>query len=215
MSRTETRVATTQWSEQRRQAILEAAIEVFLTEGSRANLDVIATRAGASKATIYTHFGTKDGLFRASVRAKSAEVAREFDQLTDMLVVPQSPTPEAIFELFVAFGEKWYALSERPEVAALQRVIFAEADERPELLDEWNTAVVPGFDRLGAVLERFQAAGALDIEDTRRAGWQLSLLVGGEAWFRINLLRDLDRAALSAGLRDNVRLFVRAYGKRA
>ena len=52
--------------EDRRQAILEAAREVFLERGyAETNIDAVVERAGASKATVYALFGNKDGLFNA------------------------------------------------------------------------------------------------------------------------------------------------------
>ncbi len=50
--------------------ILEAAIEEFVEHGlAGARVDRIAERAGANKQLLYRHFGSKDGLFDAAVRA--------------------------------------------------------------------------------------------------------------------------------------------------
>jgi AcrR family transcriptional regulator len=51
------------------ESILDAAAAVFAGEGfDRANMDVIATEAGATKPTLYARFGSKDELFAAAVR---------------------------------------------------------------------------------------------------------------------------------------------------
>jgi AcrR family transcriptional regulator len=48
--------------------ILDAATVVFAREGfDRANMDVIAAEAEATKPTLYARFGSKEGLFRAAV----------------------------------------------------------------------------------------------------------------------------------------------------
>ncbi|MDQ3898701.1 MAG: TetR/AcrR family transcriptional regulator [Actinomycetota bacterium] len=58
--------------------ILDAAIEEFVEHGlAGARVDRIAERAGANKQLLYRHFGSKDGLFDAAVRA----MAQRFDQI--------------------------------------------------------------------------------------------------------------------------------------
>jgi AcrR family transcriptional regulator len=52
----------------RRSQILDAAVEVFLENGyGGATIDLVVERTGASKATVYSFFGGKDGLFAAIV----------------------------------------------------------------------------------------------------------------------------------------------------
>src|SRR5882757_7167424 len=54
--------------ETRRAQILDAALTVFLEHGyDRATIDLVVQRASASKATIYSFFGGKEGLFEALV----------------------------------------------------------------------------------------------------------------------------------------------------
>ena len=60
------------------QRILEAAIEEFTEHGlAGARVDRIADRAGANKQLLYRHFGNKEGLFDAAVRA----MVSRFDQI--------------------------------------------------------------------------------------------------------------------------------------
>ena len=60
-------------------AILDAAKRVFLREGYSASMDLVSAEAGVSKQTVYNHFASKEGLFRAIVD----DLARE---LLDVLV---------------------------------------------------------------------------------------------------------------------------------
>ncbi|MGO4420407.1 TetR/AcrR family transcriptional regulator, partial [Streptomyces sp. MCAF7] len=63
----------------KRQAILEAAVAVFLSEGyTRASVDVIADEAHVSKQTVYNHFGDKQRLFLAAVENERERVAARF-----------------------------------------------------------------------------------------------------------------------------------------
>ena len=61
--------------------ILDAATTVFAREGfDRANMDVIAAEAQATKPTLYARFGSKEGLFEAAVeREYEMRKARLFD----------------------------------------------------------------------------------------------------------------------------------------
>jgi TetR/AcrR family transcriptional regulator, mexJK operon transcriptional repressor len=52
---------------QRQQRMREAAIELMFELGYAVSMDAVAQRAGCSKQTVYAHFGSKEGLFRAVV----------------------------------------------------------------------------------------------------------------------------------------------------
>ncbi|WP_437945246.1 helix-turn-helix domain-containing protein [Sorangium sp. So ce296] len=51
-----------------RARILEAAVEVFASEGLEVPIDVVARRAGVGAGTVYRHFPTKESLALAIVR---------------------------------------------------------------------------------------------------------------------------------------------------
>jgi len=52
--------------------ILQAASHHFNTHGfERASMDVVAADADVSKTTIYSSFGSKEGLFKAVVRERT------------------------------------------------------------------------------------------------------------------------------------------------
>jgi TetR/AcrR family transcriptional repressor of mexJK operon len=58
----------------KRQAILDAAKTLFLTKGyANTSMDAVATQAGVSKLTVYSHFNDKETLFSAAVVAKCEE----------------------------------------------------------------------------------------------------------------------------------------------
>ncbi len=65
-------------TEERRQAIVAAAAEVFLEIGyERASMDEVARRAGGSKATLYKYYSSKEELFETVVRNYSARFLTE------------------------------------------------------------------------------------------------------------------------------------------
>src|SRR5476651_1384870 len=54
---------------QRREAIIEAALDEFIARGYAATrLDDVAKRAGVAKGTIYLHFKDKEALFQELIR---------------------------------------------------------------------------------------------------------------------------------------------------
>src|ERR1700736_3251241 len=65
--------------EVRRSQILDAAAQVFLENGyGGATIDLVIERAGASKATVYSFFGGKDGLFAAIVEERVERILAAF-----------------------------------------------------------------------------------------------------------------------------------------
>jgi TetR/AcrR family transcriptional regulator, mexJK operon transcriptional repressor len=61
--------------EKRREEIAAVAERVFLELGfTDTTMQIVASRAGASKETLYRHFGSKEGLFSEVVRARAVRV---------------------------------------------------------------------------------------------------------------------------------------------
>src|SRR3990172_9523505 len=66
----------------RRQAILDAARELFLERGyDGISMGDVVERAGGSLATVYSCFGSKEGLFDAILDELSAEIAAPLHEL--------------------------------------------------------------------------------------------------------------------------------------
>jgi AcrR family transcriptional regulator len=118
-------------AEQRRAAILDAALEVFAGRGYHASsIDDIASAAGISKALIYEHFRSKEDLHLELLQANAAEL---FERLA--AAVPAAEPGEARLraglEAFFAFVEErrdaWRMLfrqsADAEMSAALERVI--------------------------------------------------------------------------------------------
>ena len=87
----------------KRASILEAAKRLFLDQGYQGvSMDQIATAAGVSKLTVYSHFGDKETLFSEAIAAKCREV------LPDELFV--SPPEGPLHEQLCAIGHAFFAL---------------------------------------------------------------------------------------------------------
>src|ERR1700756_2129050 len=64
--------------DQRREAILKIAQEVFLEEGfAAASMSTIAARLGGSKGTLYNYFKSKDELFAAYIQEDCSKIAED------------------------------------------------------------------------------------------------------------------------------------------
>ncbi len=69
MGRIKTTNLDRQKSAEKTEAILDAAMREFLTHGYAAtSMDRVASAAGVSKATVYSHFQDKEGLFAALIQ---------------------------------------------------------------------------------------------------------------------------------------------------
>jgi TetR/AcrR family transcriptional regulator, mexJK operon transcriptional repressor len=106
-------------------AIVDAARRVFLREGYSASMDLVAAEAGVSKQTVYNHFGSKEGLFRAIVDDLSSE-------LLDVLL-ERDGAPAVTLE---TFARRFLKMLLAPSSLALHRMLVAEAPRFPDLARE-------------------------------------------------------------------------------
>lgn len=89
-----------------RAAILDAAGPLLYERGlDGLGVAELCTRLGISKQTLYRHFGTKDALVRAVLRARSDKV---IDWLTEAVTSAGTEPAAQLTALFAALG-RWYA----------------------------------------------------------------------------------------------------------
>jgi len=75
--------------------VLEIASELFYGEGiNTVGVDRIAAEADASKATLYAHFGNKDGLVAAYLDRRSAVSRQQFKEHHDFFYTSEPYWPE-------------------------------------------------------------------------------------------------------------------------
>jgi AcrR family transcriptional regulator len=143
---------------ERRQALLDAAREVFLERGyANATIDAVVERAGGSKATVYDLFDNKEGLFAALV----AEVTEELSGL-----VKNDAQDGKIEDDLRDFGQRYLQILTRPERLALFRLVIGESGRVPEVGDIFYRAgpqVI--FQRVADILRSAASRGQVQIED--------------------------------------------------
>jgi AcrR family transcriptional regulator len=122
-------------SAERRQAILDAALEEFSANGfAGTRLDDVARRAGVAKGTIYLYFNDKESLFQELVRAMFAPIVNAMVNAPPP-TLPVRDTIEKLIEMFVreVLGTR------RKDVI---RLIITEGPRFPKLAEFHHREVV-------------------------------------------------------------------------
>ncbi len=117
-------------SEAKAIAIREAASQLFMTDGiERTSMDAIAQAAGVSKQTVYSHFKSKDDLFRECIRAK----IRDYGLQTSGF-----PATATIDDKLRHVGSRFLTLLSDPEVICMFRLMIAEATAFPRVSEAFH-----------------------------------------------------------------------------
>ncbi|ROL85322.1 TetR/AcrR family transcriptional regulator [Pseudomonas chlororaphis] len=191
----------------KRQAILEAAKTLFLSNGyANTSMDAVAAEAGVSKLTVYSHFNDKETLFSAAVAAKCEE------QLPTLIF--ELPAGMPIESVLLNIGRGFHLLINSEESLNLHRLIMALGSQDPKLSQIFFEAgpqrMVQGMERL---LTRINQSGALRIDKPRNAAEHFFCLLKGTANFRLlyGCGEPLSDEAAEEHVREVVGLFMRAY----
>lgn len=159
-----------------RQAIIQAATEVFLRHGYLgATMDEVAARASVSKQTVYKQFQDKQHLFAEIILGKTVEVVDRLSEAVMDTLQDAQDVRNALRDLADGFLRGLL----QPDVLRLRRLVIAEADRFPEIGRAWYDR---GFDRslviLGESMRRLADRGLLrDLGDPTLAAYQFAGLV--------------------------------------
>jgi AcrR family transcriptional regulator len=158
--------------EERREAILDSALEVIAQRGYHAaSIDDIAREAGVSKALIYEHFASKQDLYALLLEEQAGQL---FSALAEAI---SEAGRDAAARLVVGF-DAFYGFVEEHRVA--WRMLFREAtdSEAVALLDRISAEVTNFV--AGVIREDPGSRRGPDDEEAREHGVQVvaQLLVG-------------------------------------
>ncbi|SFK01547.1 TetR/AcrR family transcriptional regulator [Methylocapsa palsarum] len=192
--------------EKRRDEIAAVAERVFLERGySETTMQHIADYAGASKETLYRHFGCKGTLFSEVMRRRSSEVmSGEEDG-----ALCGSP-PEVLFSLALNLLH----LLTRADSLRLYRVVVAETPREPEL-GRIFYGQGPGriLTRLTDYLDETGKKGELNVPNPSLAA---RLFIGSVTTFHqiqgLAMQATFPDAELQIHAREAVALFLARYG---
>ena len=136
-----------QLSSPKSEAILAGAMQEFLENGyAGTSMDRVAATAGVSKATVYSHFKDKEGLFGALVQ-KMAEEKMTLISSDQML---EGTAPQVIRKILTIGLNQ---LQKDDQYLSLIRLIIGESGRFPRLAELFVKNVSkPGVQRLTAIL---------------------------------------------------------------
>ncbi|BBH31564.1 MULTISPECIES: TetR/AcrR family transcriptional regulator [Pseudomonas] len=191
----------------KRQAILDAAKRLFVSMGyASTSMDAVATEAGVSKLTVYSHFTDKETLFSAAVIAKCEE------QVPPLFF--EWPDGVLIEHVLLNIARGFHQLVSSEESVNLHRVIMALGSQDPKLSAIFYEAgpqrMLSGMERL---LTKVNQSGALSIDKPRNAAEHFFCLIKGAANFRLlyGCGAPLEPEAAESHVQEVVGLFMRAY----
>lgn len=195
-------------SETRRQAILEAAAEVFQETGfERTTMSAICERLGYSKATLYNYFASKEELFSAVVfDATEAEFQATLEAL--------DATLQDITEALEKFGRGLLTLLYSPQVQAVRRLVISEGARSGLGRKCYELGPVRNEAAAAAFLQQAMDAGKLRQADARIAALHLRGLLEAE-WldrFLFQILEPVPVEEINATVGRAIAAFMAAYG---
>jgi AcrR family transcriptional regulator len=154
-----------------REALLQAAAELFAQEGTDVSLEAVAARAGVGIGTLYRNFPNRDSLVEAAYRT---EVAHLCDAASELLT--SRPPDVALAEWMDRFVT--YAAAKRGMAGAL-KAVNAKTDLYSQTRGQITGAI-------GGLLDAGVQAGSLradvEPEDVLRAMGCIWNLGDGEGW---------------------------------
>ncbi len=189
-----------------RSRILDAATHLFLQQGyGGTSLEQVAAQAGVTKPTVYSHFGSKQGLLRAMTHRQTQKRLEEF-----VANLQSGGDPRA--EL-TRFAKVFLSRVLTEEARSWQRLATAESDRYPEVGEAFfESGPRRVFQHLTKYLRQEKTSGRLSIQHPERAAEQfLGMLLG------IDLMRSLvgqplpAKSQLDRRCKETVDLFLRVY----
>ena len=160
-------------SEEKAAAIRHAAVDLFMSDGmERTSMDAIAKQAGVSKQTLYSHFNSKDELFRSCVAGKVEMYGLDASNLQ---------IDDSIEAVLKHVGRQFLTLLGDPGVIRMFRLMASEAETHAETVQSfYESGPLTTTRNIAAILSR-HLPGAPDNEAfARQATVEFLALVRAE-----------------------------------
>lgn len=193
-------------SESKRKQILVAATLLFTEQGySSSSMALIAKNAGVSKQTVYSHFGSKDELFAASIKQKCDSY-----QMTEISLDTASEPAEILFVL----AKRFLAMLTSKEALAIHKICAYESKSYPQISElfyqEGPERIVNDVAKLMA---EFDSKHQLIIPEAKFAALQFLNMVKGECWMRLefNTKKQISESEINRYLDSSIAMFIKGY----
>ncbi len=153
------RARTQEAKEERRNALLTAALDEFYERGfTAARMDDIAQRAGLSKGSIYLYFDSKDALFTALVNEFALPNVERLE-----LITSQAESAADAIHLMMTFAP---TLVRETVVPKIIKILIADAPAFPNTVTTYRKNVVErGLGLLTNILRHAADRGEFKIAD--------------------------------------------------
>jgi AcrR family transcriptional regulator len=194
-------------TDERRQAIVAAAWEVFRENGfERTTMSEISERLGGSKATLYGYFQSKEQLFAAALELMIGESAtRTFAGIWD----------EGDLETrLMDFAKVYLETRLNPDSIAVERALVAEG-ERSDLGERLRQQfVLPHWRRLTSVFNHEMRAARLRKGDPSVSTWHFRGLIEADlVERRLHGDATITDHEVERAVTEGVQAFLRAYAR--
>ena len=170
---------------QRRESILDAAVEVFSAVGYRAGkVSDVAALVGVSEPVIFQNFGSKAALFAAVVDRMAHDVRAELDRLarrpgsaSDLLAHALGPAGHQLLRAPGSHALESHALESHahgPHALGAHGILFADAFAliaEPEITEPARRAARTIADHLADLIRRGQATCTFAVGVAQDLGW--------------------------------------------
>lgn len=187
--------------------VVAGAREVFLAQGFEgASVDIMAKRAGVSKATLYSYFPDKKELF--------LEVARQECALQADRIIEVDGVDLPVRQMLIGMGRKMVAFLCSGFALRIFRICVAESDRFPELGREfYRSGPQLLHDRLVAYFGHACDRGELQIDDLSLAAHQFQELMKSDVFVKMvfNVVEQPDTAQLDRVVEGAVDIFLAKY----
>jgi TetR/AcrR family transcriptional regulator, mexJK operon transcriptional repressor len=192
----------------KRAAILDVAKRLFTQHGfDGVSMDQIASEAAVSKLTVYSHFGDKESLFSAAIRAKCEE------QMPSALFL--EGLEGDLREQLVAIARAFFALVTSEEAISMHRMMMLPGTGDSHVRELfWQAGPQQLKDAFGEFLRTREARGELRVPEVQRAASQFFCLLKGEMHMQMlcgMLCCQPPSEDIDAHVAATVDLFLRAY----
>ncbi|NJC45395.1 TetR/AcrR family transcriptional regulator [Xanthomonas arboricola] len=194
-------------TEEKRDAIVQAASEVFLELGFEgASMSQIAARVGGSKRTLYGYFPSKEELFVAFAKDMSD---RYIDPLLDALSQSNGPVAETLQR----FGEDILGFLCAPSSITIWQTIIGVSGRSDVGALFFNSGPEEGVQRMAYYLQTQMDRGAIRCADVLIASRQFGGLLEAETLMPclFGALKDPSPEYLRGAAQRAVEMFLAAY----
>lgn len=193
-------------NEAKRQQILTSATKLFTDKGyASTSMALIAKDADVSKQTVYSHFGSKEDLFSASISQKC-----DSSMLFELNSLDLADPHATLLEI----GQRFFTMVTSKEALAVHKICAFESKTYPKLSELFFQAAVERLtSEITKMMEHFDRQQLLNIPKPRHAAIQFLHMVKGEAWMRIefNTKCQLSEQEVQEYILNCVEFFLRGY----